>query len=98
MASAIGTARRPTQGSCRPVVTTSTGWPATSIVRPGTWMLEVGLNDDMHDEVLAGADAAERAAGMVRGKPAGVSSSRCSLPRCAGDRDAVADLDRLGTR
>ncbi len=36
IASAIGTARSPTHGSCRPVVTTSTGRPATSMVRPGT--------------------------------------------------------------
>ena len=28
-------------------------------------------------------------------KPVGVSSSRCSLPRCAAARDAGADLHRL---
>ena len=43
MASAIGVARMPTQGSWRPSVLTSTGCPALSIVYLGRRMLEVGL-------------------------------------------------------
>ena len=44
MASAIGTARIPTQGSCRPFVTTSTGSPLRLIERPGIVILEVGFS------------------------------------------------------
>ena len=43
MASQIGGARRPTQGSWRPVVITSTALPCTSTVGPGRRRLEVGL-------------------------------------------------------
>ena len=43
IASAMGVARMPTQGSWRPVVITSTGLPCTSIERPGMRRLEVGL-------------------------------------------------------
>src|SRR5690606_13158224 len=44
IASAIGVARMPTQGSWRPVVMTSTGLPCTSTVGPGRRRLEVGLS------------------------------------------------------
>ena len=44
MASAIGVARIPTQGSCRPVVSTVVARPLLSIVRRGRRMLEVGLS------------------------------------------------------
>ena len=44
MASAMGTARIPTQGSCRPFVTTSTGSPLRLIERPGIVILEVGFS------------------------------------------------------
>ena len=43
MASQIGVARMPTQGSWRPVVTTSTGLPAVSRLCTGRRRLEVGL-------------------------------------------------------
>ena len=43
MASAMGVARMPTQGSCRPVVAISVSLPATSMVLPGMRMLEVGF-------------------------------------------------------
>ena len=43
MASAMGAARIPTQGSWRPVVTTSAGAPCISMVWPGMRRLEVGL-------------------------------------------------------
>ena len=43
IASAMGVARSPTQGSCRPVVTTSTGSPDRSMLRPGRRRLEVGF-------------------------------------------------------
>ena len=95
MASAIGTARIPTHGSWRPVVTTSTGLPATSIVRPGLTMLDVGLIAMLTTQVLAGRDAAERAAGVVRQEAVGrqfVAMLRAAL-RDAGK--AGADLDAL---
>jgi len=41
--SAIGVARMPTHGSCRPNVSTTAGCPALSIERRGVRMLEVGL-------------------------------------------------------
>src|SRR5206468_4276441 len=44
IASAIGVARIPTQGSWRPVVWTVVGLPLRSIERRGTRMLEVGLS------------------------------------------------------
>ena len=44
MASTIGTARMPTQGSCLPLVMTSVAWPSTSTVWPPRRMLDVGLN------------------------------------------------------
>ncbi len=63
---------------------------------PGTWMLDVGLSVRCTIDVLPGGNAAQHAAGVVAaGSPAGVSSSRCSLPRCAADRDAGADLHGL---
>ena len=43
MASAMGMARMPTQGSWRPLVATVTSAPCTSMLRPGFTMLEVGL-------------------------------------------------------
>ena len=44
MASAMGVARMPTQGSCRPVVSMVVAAPRTSIVRRGMRMLDVGLS------------------------------------------------------
>ncbi|GIT23383.1 MAG: hypothetical protein CM1200mP40_30650 [Gammaproteobacteria bacterium] len=43
MASAIGVARMPTQGSWRPVVTTSSASPRILIDLPGIRILEVGF-------------------------------------------------------
>ncbi len=44
---------------------TSAGWPVTSMVAPGTVMLEVGFSAMLDDDILAGGDAAEHAAGMI---------------------------------
>ena len=43
IASQIGVARIPTQGSCRPRVVTSIAWPSMSTLRPGCGRLDVGL-------------------------------------------------------
>ena len=43
MASAIGTARIPTHGSCLPVTSISTSLPSVSMLLPFDFMLEVGL-------------------------------------------------------
>ena len=43
IASAIGTARMPTQGSCRPTTSISTSLPSLSTVLPFFLILEVGL-------------------------------------------------------
>ena len=51
MASAIGVARMPTQGSWRPVVTTSSASPRILIDLPGIRILEVGFK-----AMLAGAN------------------------------------------
>ena len=95
MASQIGVARRPTQGSCRPVVTTSTGLPATSMVLPGTWMLEVGLNVDVHDDVLPRGNAAQDAAGVVAQETRGRQLVAMLAAALRGRRDAGADFHGL---
>ena len=43
IASAIGVALTPTQGSWRPLVSISIEFPATSILLPGVVILEVGF-------------------------------------------------------
>ena len=58
----------PTQGSCRPWVSISTSLPSTSTVRIGCRIELVGLTAKRDDDVLAGRDAAENAAGIVRQK------------------------------
>ena len=87
IASAIGVARRPTHGSWRPVVTISTALPCDVDRAAGHLDAGGGLEGQVRDDVLAGGDAAEDAAGVVaRESRAGVSSSRCSLPFCATAR------------
>ena len=65
MASAIGVARMPTQGSWRPKVSTVAGWPFRSIERRGLRIELVGLIAMLTRDVLPGRDAAEHAAGVV---------------------------------
>ena len=80
IASQIGVARMPTQGSWRPVVTTSTALPSTSTLRAGRRRLEVGLNaiDTMTSWPVEMPPSMPPA--WLDRKPSGVISSRCSLP------------------
>src|SRR3990167_2498687 len=83
IASQMGVARRPTQGSWRPVVTTSTSAPDTSTVRPGRRRLDVGLKAT---EQVTGwpVEMPPRMppAWLLR-NPSRRISSRCSLPFCS---------------
>jgi hypothetical protein len=85
MASAMGVARMPTQGSWRPLVTTSVA--ARQVHRaPRQPDAGGGLQRQARDDALAGGDAAEHAAGVVGQEAVGVISSRCSVPFCATQR------------
>ena len=86
IASAIGVARIPTQGSCRPCVTTSAGFPSVSMLRPGSRRLEVGLSAMLArmswpEEIPPSIPPA-----LFCRKPSGVISSRFSVPRISTTR------------
>ncbi len=83
IASAMGVARMPTQGSWRPLVTTSTGLPFTSMERPGVVMLEVGLSARCATIGWPLEMPPRMPPALFDRKPSGVSSSRCSVPRWA---------------
>ena len=84
IASAIGVARMPTQGSWRPWVSTTVGAPergrsSGAAVR----MLERRLDRDRDLDVLPGRDAAEHAAGVVADGSLRASARRhARVPRC----------------
>src|SRR5207247_2352233 len=85
MASAIGVARIPTQGSCRPVVSTVTASPRVLMVRRGNRMLEVGLRaiDTVRSWPVEMPPSTPPL--LLETKPRGVISSPCSLPFCTID-------------
>src|SRR4029450_3059714 len=97
MASAIGVARMPTQGSWRPCVSTIVGSPRFSMDRRGSRMLECGVDGVLHADVLAprGVVAPVRLAhrtlaALVDG-PARQPNAGCRL-----DRDAHDDVLAAG--
>ena len=95
MASAIGVARMPTQGSWRPKVSTVAAWPALSIDSRGVRMLEVGLIASEAVMSLAGRDAAQHAARVIAAES---GSGQFVAVLAAALRDAVeagADLHTL---
>ena len=79
-----GVARMPTQGSWRPVVTTSTALPSTSSLSHRQAQAGGRLERHRHRHLLAGGDAAEDAAGVV-GQEARPASSRRGA-RCPSAR------------
>ena len=83
IASAMGVARSPTQGSCRPVVTTSTGSPARSMLRPGRRRLEVGLRAMLATTSCPVEMPPRIPPAWLPRNPSGVISSRCSVPFCS---------------
>ncbi len=66
------------------------------MVRPGTWMLEVGLNDTCTITSWPELMSAERAARVVRREAVRRQLVAMLGAALAGDCDAVADLDGLG--
>ena len=100
IASPTGTARMPTQGSWRPLVTISVSSPVRGD-RPARRQDRRGrLDREAHDDVLPGGDAAEDPARMVRredrARPGPCGSRRRSRSRSAPPRAMpVADLDPL---
>ena len=85
MASTMGTARMPTQGSCRPLVTTSTALPSTSTVRPPRRILEVGLKATRATTSWPEEMPPRMPPALLPRNPSGVISSRCSVPFCRTD-------------
>ena len=81
IASPIGTARMPTQGSWRPLVEISVSWPCASTVRRGRQDRRGRLDREARDDRLARRDAAENAAGIV-----GQELGRPVLAACASRR------------
>ncbi len=83
IASTMGVARMPTQGSWRPKVSTTVGWPARSMERRGVRMELVGLiaTDTRRSWPVEMPPSTPPA--LLPTKPCGVSSSPCSVPRCA---------------
>src|ERR1043165_8996939 len=82
MASAIGVALMPTQGSCRPLVSTVTGLPCLSIDRRGTRILEVGLIPIVTTISCPVEIPPRIPPACLVTNPSGVNSSPCSDPRC----------------
>jgi hypothetical protein len=96
MASAIGVARMPTQGSWRPWVSTRAGSPAVEVHRAARQADARGrLDRHVHDDVLPGRNAAEHAAGVVAEEALRrhLVAMLAALLRDAGK--AGADLDAL---
>jgi hypothetical protein len=52
---------------------------------PGTWILEVGLNVTCTMTSCPEEIPPRTPPALLLRKPVGVSSSRCSLPRCAAE-------------
>ncbi|KAG0906185.1 hypothetical protein G6F32_017103 [Rhizopus arrhizus] len=73
----------PTQGSWRPVVTTSTTLPAVSSDGPGRRRLEVGFNTIEATTGWPVEIPPRMPPAWLLAKPCGVSRSRCSVPFCA---------------
>lgn len=86
MASAMGVARMPTQGSWRPKVSTMTGWPSRSIERRGVRMLEVGLMAIDTVRSCPEEIPPKTPPALLPTNPSGVISSPCSVPFCATER------------
>ena len=80
MASQMGGARRPTQGSWRPVVMTSTAAPLRSTVAPGRRRLEVGLKATDTSIGWPLEMPPRMPPAWLLAKPSGDIRSRCSLP------------------
>ena len=99
IASPTGTARMPTQGSCRPCVETSVSAASRVIVRRGVRIEARGLDHEANQDRLAGGDAAEHAAGVVgeeRRLPAFHADFVAVLVPAHGcGSEAGADLDAL---
>ncbi len=100
MASPTGTARIPTQGSWRPLVTTSVAAPVARDARAWGQDRRGRLDGEAAHHRLAGRDAAEDAAGMVRQE---TRRARVAGPHLVGvllapqgrGGETVADLDAL---
>ncbi len=86
MASAIGVARMPTQGSWRPWVWTIAGLPCRSIERRGRRMLEVGLIAMLTTMSWPVEMPPRMPPALFERKPSGASSSQCSVPFCSTER------------
>ncbi len=100
IASPTGTARMPTQGSWRPLVTMSTSSPERVTPFTGPRIDEVGFTAKRADDRLAGGDAAEHAAGIVgeEHRPPVVARAHLVGVLLAADfcgLEAVADLHAL---
>ena len=79
----MGTARIPTHGSWRPFVTISISLPSTSMVFPGTEILDVGLRAMCTTRSWPLEMPPSTPPAWLLLKPSGVSVSRCSLPFCS---------------
>ena len=82
-ASAIGAARMPTQGSCRPLVLTSALWPCTSIDSRGDRMELVGLMPMLTSRSWPVLMPPTMPPAWLLRKPSGLSESPCVVPRWA---------------
>src|SRR3546814_422640 len=80
IASQIGVARMPTQGSWRPVVTISTALLSTSTPSTGNRRLEVGLNATEHTTCWPLDIPPRMPPAWLERNPSGAIASRCSLP------------------
>ena len=95
MASAIGVARMPTQGSWRPLVTTSTGLLLTSIDWRGLMIELVGLIAMLTSRSCPVLMPPSTPPALLVTKPSGVIESPCVVPRCVDAGEAGADLHAL---
>jgi hypothetical protein len=82
MASAIGVARMPTQGSWRPLVTTSVERPSMSIDSRGDRMELVGLIAMLTSRSCPVLMPPSTPPALLPLKPCGESESPCVVPRC----------------
>ena len=100
IASPIGTARMPTQGSWRPLVETSVSWPDVSTVWRGVRIDEVGLTAK-RATIGCPVEMPPRMPPALFDRNSGVPSffmrisSAFSSPESAADGEARADLDPL---
>ncbi|MCY1209983.1 hypothetical protein D3C86_655100 [compost metagenome] len=82
MASAMGVARMPTQGSWRPLVMTSTGLLFTSIDWRGLMIELVGLIAMLTSRSCPELMPPKMPPALLLRKPVGVIESPCVVPRC----------------